>query len=80
MIKKTRTLTGTVISKPGLKTIKVLVEEVDSFPKYKKVFTRKKKYLVHDEQEKAKIGDQVLIISSKPISKKKNFKIAKIIK
>ncbi|MGI6278393.1 MAG: 30S ribosomal protein S17 [Patescibacteria group bacterium] len=80
MTKKTRNLTGTVISKPSSKTVKVLVEEVDSFPKYKKVFTRRKKYLVHDEKEKAKIGDEVIIVSSKPISKRKNFKIEKIIK
>ena len=80
MTKKTRSLTGTIVSKPSLKTVKVLVEETASYPKYKKVFTRKKNYLVHDEKVVASVGDRVVIVPVRPISKRKNFKLEKIIK
>lgn len=80
MDKKVKSLTGTVVSKPGLKTAKVLVEATASHPKYKKVFTRRKNYLVHDEKEVAKVGDRVVIVPVRPISKRKNFKIEKIVK
>ncbi|MDD3531820.1 MAG: 30S ribosomal protein S17 [Candidatus Shapirobacteria bacterium] len=80
MIKKIKNLTGVVVSKPSLKTVKVLVETTASYPKYKKVFIRRKTYLVHDEKESAGVGDRVVIVSVRPISKRKNFNIKEIIK
>ncbi|MDD3679459.1 MAG: 30S ribosomal protein S17 [Candidatus Shapirobacteria bacterium] len=79
MIKKVRTLIGIVISKPGQKTAKVLVETTSSYPKYKKVFIRRKKYLVDDEKN-VQIGDKVVIVSTRPISKLKNFKVQEVVK
>lgn len=80
MDKKIKTLTGIVVAKPSLRTVKVLVETTSSYPKYKKVYTRRKHYLVHDEQDKAKIGDRVVIIPTKPISKQKHFTIKEFLK
>jgi small subunit ribosomal protein S17 len=80
MIKKIKTLTGVVVAQPSHKTVKVLVETTSSYPKYKKVYTRRKHYLVHDEKDQAKIGDRLVIVPTKPISKQKHFTIREFLK
>ena len=45
---------------------------------YSKILIKTKKYLVHDELEKCKIGDQVLVQECKPLSKRKHWKLIKI--
>ncbi len=80
MIKKAKTLVGVVISKPSLKTVKVLVETAASYPKHGKIFIRRKKHLVHDEREISKVDDKVIIVSSRPISKQKSFVVKEVIK
>ena len=62
---------GVVVKKSGSKTIKVEVNEYRSHPKYKKRFRITKRFLVHDEAEKASVGSEVVIAQSIPISKKK---------
>lgn len=79
MIDKKKTLVGTVIGKPGQKTVKVLVETSSFYQKYGKIFTRRKKYLVHSEED-VKIGSRVVIASGRPLSKNKSFKILKVLK
>ncbi len=66
-----RILTGTVVSDKADKTITVLVERRMSHPLYKKIIRRSKKYAVHDEANRCKVGDKVRIIESRPISKSK---------
>ena len=68
-------LTGVVISDKPNKTITVMVERKFSHPVLKKVIKVKKKYNVHDENNKFKNGDKVSIIESKPFSKNKKFKV-----
>jgi small subunit ribosomal protein S17 len=68
---------GTVISDKMDKTIVVLVERDWMHPLYKKTIKRTKKYLVHDEKG-AKIGDSVVFTETKPISKRKRFKLVSI--
>jgi len=48
-------------------------------PLYKKIIKKKKKFLVHDEYEKCKVGDVVRIIETKPISKRKCWRIQEIV-
>ena len=73
-------LKGVVISAGKMrKTIKVLVETIVQHPKYKKYIKKRKKYLVHDENEIAREGDIVLIRESRPISKLKHFYLVKIL-
>ncbi len=79
MTKEKNTLTGIVVGKPDSKTAKVLVETSSFYSKYKKIFVKRRKYLVHDEKN-VQVGDQVVIVSTRPISKRKNFKILKTIK
>ena len=64
-------LNGKVIKDQNDKTIVVLVKRKYSHPFFGKVVTSSKKFHVHDEKNKFKIGDDVKIIESKPISKKK---------
>ena len=71
-------LKGKVVSDKNDKTIVVLVKRRYSHPFFGKVITNSKKYHVHDEKNKFKIGDSVQIIESKPYSKKKRWEITNI--
>ncbi|MDZ5761731.1 30S ribosomal protein S17 [Candidatus Cyrtobacter comes] len=66
-----RRLHGVVVKCSSTKTISVLVSRTVSHPKYKKIVSRSKKYLVHDEGGLYKVGDEVWISESAPISKRK---------
>ncbi len=68
-------LAGVVVSDKPDKTITVLVERKYQHPILKKVIKVKKKYHAHDENNKYKNGDKVLIVESKPFSKSKKFQV-----
>ncbi len=68
-----RVLKGLVVSDKADKTITVLVNRKVKHPVYKKYITRSKKYSVHDEKNKFKIGQSVTIQENKPISKTKKW-------
>ena len=68
-------LSGVVVSDKPNKTITVLVERKYQHPVLKKVMKARKKYNAHDEENKYKTGDKVLIIESKPFSKNKKFQV-----
>ena len=68
-------LNGKVIRDQNDKTIVVLVKRKYSHPFFGKVITSSKKFHVHDEKNKFKIGDSVKIIESKSFSKKKKWEV-----
>jgi len=68
-------LNGRVINNQNKKTIVVLVKRKYSHSFFGKVITSSKKYHAHDENNKFKVGDDVKIIESRPISKKKKWKV-----
>ena len=68
-------LNGEVIKDKNNKTVVVLVKRRYSHPFFGKVITSSKKYHAHDEKNKFKVGDDVKIIESHPISKKKKWKV-----
>ena len=68
-------LKGKIVSDKSNKTVTVLVKRKYSHPFFGKVITSSKKYHVHDENNKFKIGDIVQIIESKPLSKKKKWEV-----
>ena len=68
-------LSGIVVGDKPNKTITVMVERKYQHPLLKKVVKSKKKYNVHDENNKYKNGDKVSIIESKPFSKNKKFQV-----
>lgn len=69
---------GRVVSTKSLKTVTVLVSRVAKHALYKKTYVQSKKYLV-DDQKGVKIGDIVEFIKCKPISKRKNWTITKVL-
>ena len=69
---------GIVISNKMQKTIVVKVENRYSHPIYFKTLVKTKKYLAHDESEECQVGDQVLLEESRPLSKRKRWKLVKI--
>ncbi len=74
-----KVLQGRVISDKTEKTITVLVETYKNHPLYKKRVKYSKKYLAHDEQNQAHIGDKVSIMETRPLSKTKHFRLIEII-
>jgi len=77
--KPARTLTGRVVSDAMNKTRTVLIERRVTHPLYGKVMIRTKKYHFHDEGNEAHKGDLVTIQECRPLSKTKNWKLAKLI-
>jgi small subunit ribosomal protein S17 len=70
---------GTVIGNKMKKTVTVLVERQVRHPLYKKIVKRRKKFLAHDEYEKCKIGDLVKIVETRPLSKRKRWRVKEIL-
>ena len=70
-----RLLSGVVISANSNKTIVVKVTRRVKHKLYKKIISRSKKYHVHDENNNHKVGDNVSIQESKPISKLKTWTV-----
>ena len=73
-----RALFGKVISNKMQKTVVVEVVRIERHSLYGKVLRRKTKMKVHDGQSQCKIGDQVKIVYSRPISKDKCWRVAEI--
>lgn len=77
--KSQQTLTGTVVSNKMDKTIAVLVERTVKHPLYEKYVRKSSKLLAHDEKNECKEGDVVIIESSRPISKRKAWRLQQIV-
>ena len=75
-----KTLTGVVTSDVADKTITVTVTSRESHPIYKKQYTVTRKYAAHDENNDAHKGDTVRIVETRPVSKRKAFKLDEIVK
>lgn len=71
--------TGKVVSTKMQKTAVVSVERIVTHPLYKKRTRRSKNYKAHDDIG-VSVGDIVKIVSTRPISKDKHFKIVEIVK
>ena len=68
-----RILQGTVVSDKNDKTVVVRVERRYAHPLFQKTVRQSKKYKAHDETNACKVGDQVFIQESAPISKDKRW-------
>ena len=75
-----RSLTGQVVSDVRDKTIKVSAEELIKHPRYGKYVRRRTLVHVHDENNDARIGDQVEIMETRPISKTKNWRLVNVVR
>jgi small subunit ribosomal protein S17 len=70
---------GVVVSDAMDKTIVVKVDTIKAHRRYKKVVRRSVKFHAHDEQNRAKVGDVVLIVETRPLSKTKNWRLAEVV-
>ena len=73
-----KTFYGTVSSAAADKTIVVTVNRSKTHPLYHKQFTVSNKLMAHDEKNEAQVGDKVIIMESKPFSKRKAFVLSRI--
>ena len=74
---KVKTREGIVVSDKMAKTVVVEVERVFRHPLYQKVMRVTKKYKAHDEVNECKIGDKVVIMETRPLSKDKCWRVVK---
>lgn len=70
---------GIVTSNKMQKTVVVAVERRMAHPVFGKVITRKNKLKAHDEKNECQVGDKVEVIETRPLSKEKCWRVAKII-
>jgi small subunit ribosomal protein S17 len=75
-----RILDGVVVSNKMQKTVVVKVATARRHPLYDKVIRQAKKYLAHDEEETCHEGDLVRIEESRPLSRRKHWKVVEIVK
>ena len=74
-----RTIKGIVISNKMDKTIVVKAERLVKHPVFHKYVRKHVKYKAHDEQNQSKLGDTVLIVESRPLSKEKRWRMLEIL-
>ena len=70
---------GVVVRAKMAKTVVVEVERLAQHPRYQKVIRRRKRYVAHDENGAAKVGDKVRLLETRPISKTKHWRVAEVI-
>lgn len=74
-----RTRTGRVVSDRMDKSITVAVDRQIKHPIYGKFITKTTKYMAHDEKNDANVGDTVLIMSTRPLSKRKSWRLVEVV-
>ena len=74
-----REIQGTVVKKAGDKSATIVVERRVLHPRYHKTVKRFKKYIIHDEKNELHIGDTITAIECRPLSKRKSFRLNKIV-
>lgn len=74
-----KTQVGIVVSDKMDKTVVVRVSHLVKHPVYNKYIKRSAKYKAHDKDNSCKVGDRVLIVEARPLSKDKRWKVRQII-
>jgi small subunit ribosomal protein S17 len=78
--KQRKVRTGVVVSNKMDKTVVVEVSRTMIHPVYKKFIRRRKRFMAHDEENRCRIGDEVMIVETKPLSRNKHWRVRKIIR
>jgi small subunit ribosomal protein S17 len=76
---KRKTLTGVVSSDRMDKTVVVMVNRLVLQPVYKKYIRKRTKVKAHDEKNECRIGDKVLLIETRPLSKDKRWRVKEVL-
>lgn len=74
-----QTKIGVVVSDKMEKTVVVEVERTVKDRRYQKYLKRSRKFMVHDEEEAASVGDRVLIEETRPLSRQKRWRLREIL-
>lgn len=74
-----RVITGVVVSNKMEKTIVIRAERLVKHPLFHKYVRRHVKYKAHDERNECNIGDKVLIVESRPLSKDKRWRMREVL-
>jgi len=77
--KRSRSVTGRVVSNKMDKTVSVMVERQVKHPLYKKYIRLSTKLLAHDEQNECGEGDTVMIEECRPLSRNKSWRLLKVL-
>jgi len=74
-----KTLVGVVTSDKMEKTVIVMVKRLVLHPIYKKYVRKRKKIKAHDEQNQCHMGDKVLLIETRPLSREKRWRVKEVL-
>ena len=74
-----KTIVGIVVSDKMDKTVVVAIKDNVKHPLYKKIVKNTVKFKAHDEENICGVGDRVLIMETRPLSKDKNWRVVEII-
>jgi small subunit ribosomal protein S17 len=77
--RKRATRTGRVVSDSMEKSIVVAVHRLVRHPLYRKTLRRTSKFMAHDEENQCQVGDKVLIEETRPISKRKRWRLKEVL-
>lgn len=77
--KRRKTKQGRVVSDKMDKTVVVAVESYGRHPLYGKATRRVKRFKAHDEQNACAIGDEVVIVETRPLSKEKHWRVMEVL-
>lgn len=75
-----KTRQGIVVSDKMDKTVVVQVERLVQHPMYRKYVRQRKKYKAHDPENRCRLGDQVSIVETRPLSKEKNWRVQTVLR
>ena len=78
--KGTQRLLGEIVSDKMSKTRVLLVRRRVMHPLYRKSLTRTKRFLIHDPRNETQVGDMVEVVSCRPLSKRKHFRLYRVLK
>ena len=73
-----KVMTGKVVSNKMDKSVVVLVERLGKHPTYGRVVKTSKKLMAHDEKGECQVGDLVKVMETRPLSKRKNWRVVEI--
>ncbi len=76
---KRKTRTGVVVSDARDQTVTVEVVTQSRHPRYDKIVRRSRRFHVHNTENDAKLGDRVVIVETRPLSKTKRWRVAEIV-
>jgi small subunit ribosomal protein S17 len=76
---KRKRLVGVVTSEKMEKTVIVMVNRLVLHPVYKKYVRKRKKIKAHDEQNQCHMGDKVLLIETRPLSREKRWRVKEVL-